>query len=120
MSPPPITAEEYGDPFRYLDAKVEEFKTQKRNTAAALKACGWTLRPNHPVTMVWRALRWTKKAGSQRLSAPTPAELIHLVQDEYEPRRLKKELAAKHREEAKRAKDQRRLAREAKRREHVR
>jgi hypothetical protein len=108
MSPPPLTADQFEDPFRYLAAKQAEFERDQRRARAALKECGWTLRPNHPVSAVWRAGRWTKKDGSLRLSAPSVDELLELVRAEYETRRKAKEAKKKAAEEKRKAKEARR------------
>lgn len=60
-----ITQEQVGgDPFRYIDAKVSEFKSQRSETEMLLAQYGWTLRPNHEITGVWRARRWVEARTS--------------------------------------------------------
>ena len=100
-----ITPETHPDPFRFLDAKVAEFKLQRTRATDMLKACGWVLRPNHPISMMWRARRWTEAGGTQRLSSPTCDGLIALVVAEAEPRlKARRERAeAKKKKQAKKA-----------------
>lgn len=98
----PITSDKFSDPFRFLDAKRAEYDAQRKRAWEALKECGWALRPNHPVSMVWRARRWTDD-GTLRLSSPTCDGLIELVRAEAAPRiearRARKEAAEKKKTE---------------------
>lgn len=91
MSPPPpsLTSAAFSDPFRFLDAKLFEFKTQRSAARDALKSYGWILRPNHPLTGVWRARRWTRE-GTLRLTASAMDELVSLAKTECELRQAAK------------------------------
>jgi hypothetical protein len=68
-------------PFHYLDRKLAEFQTDRERARKELKACGWILRPNHPIAMTWRARR-----KGQHLSAATVDALIELAKAEAAPR----------------------------------
>lgn len=75
--------------FEQVDRLVERFTAERDGTRQILKALGWTLRPLSSGNM-WRARRWTKKHGTQRLFATTSHELVDLAQKEHAARPKRK------------------------------
>jgi hypothetical protein len=76
------------DPFRYLDAKVAEFQDARARAKYALRPYGWTLRPNHPISGLWRARRWIRKGCTEQLRAATADELVKLAKEDHERRQM--------------------------------
>lgn len=79
--------------FSVVDRLVEKSRKQFAETRATLKSHGWVLRPVSDGGM-WRARRWTKAAGTQRLYAPTPALLIEQTKADWGRRQPKEKEVA--------------------------
>lgn len=72
--------------FDDVDTLVKHWKAQRDEAKKALKACGWSLIRQHPLSGMWRASRYVKDCDPLRMRATTAAELIRLCQEEAAPR----------------------------------
>lgn len=122
-----LTAEQFSNPWDYLDAKQAAFKDDRKTSRAKLRELGWKLRPNHPVTGVWRAVRYREDEAPLRVTAATASELVaqcralhdgvQLKADRAKEREEKKKVREKERAEKAKARAEKKATKEAARRE---